>query len=179
MEELLEDIRKEFPAFKMVPKADSWFMKTLGVLLAIITFGQATEFMTRFHTTVGYTVYTSSSWPGMTKQSKIILLRHERVHMRQRKKLGFLLYTFLYLLFPLPAVFAYYRMRFEREAYTETMRAVAELYPGGLEILKRADYRKKMLGHFTSAEYFWMWPFKGGINAWFDDTLAELAEKKT
>jgi hypothetical protein len=178
MDELLEEIKKEFSDFKLVPKANSKLMKFIGTFLAIITFGQATEFMTRFHTTVGYTVYVSQAWEGMSDVSKQVLLRHERVHMRQRKKFGFLLYAFLYVLFPFPLLFAYFRMRFEREAYTESMHATADLYPGGLGILERADYRKKMLKHFTSAEYFWMWPFRKGLERWFDATLAELREKK-
>lgn len=178
MDDLLEEIRKEFPSFKLLRKEDSRLMKAIGLFLAIITFGQSTDFMTRFHTTIRYTVYVSSSWGSMSDVAKQVLLRHERVHMRQSKKYGFILYSFLYVLFPFPTLFAYFRMRFEREAYTESLRAIVDLYPGGLELIRRADYRKRMLRHFTTSEYFWMWPFRKGLNRWFDATLAELSEKR-
>jgi hypothetical protein len=43
---------------------------------------------------------------------------HELVHVGQQKRLGWPLFLFLYLLFPLPVLGAYFRVKFECEAYT-------------------------------------------------------------
>jgi|SRR5690606_22038558 len=177
MQDLIAEIKREFPKFSIVKKQDSKLMRTIAVFLRILTFGQATDFMSRFHTTIGYTLYVSSSWDSMPNQGKMVVLRHERVHMRQAAAYGLLLFSFLYLFFPLPFILAYFRMKFEREAYEESMRATLELYPGGISILTRPFYKERMVRHFTSAEYFWMWPFKRSVEKWFDGYLLHLKTK--
>jgi hypothetical protein len=173
--ELEKQIHKEFPKFKVVPKRKSTLMKAIGIFLKVITFGQMDSFMTQFTTTLGYTVYVTDVWPTHSDNARMIILRHERVHMRQRKKYGSFLFSFLYLFFPLPVIFAYYRMKFEKEGYEETMRAVFELLPAtGLKTLKSAKFRNMTVAHFTTAEYFWMWPFKDAVTRWYDGVVEKL-----
>src|SRR3972149_9289554 len=114
-------IRKEFPGFLIKKKTDSRMMRAIDLFLKIITFGQMKKFMSSFITTVGEVVYVPDNWDGKTEQNRMIVLRHERIHMRQAKRYTRPLFSFLYLFFPLPTVFAYFRMRLEREAYEESM----------------------------------------------------------
>ena len=84
-------------------------------------------------------------------------MRHERVHLRQRRRYGDLVMTFLYLVPFFPLGLAYGRARIEWEAYTETMRATAELL--GSDARDRTALRAHIVQQFTSGAYGWMWPF--------------------
>ena len=104
----------------------------------------------------------------------MIVLRHERVHMRQKNKYGMALFTFLYVLFPLPGGLAYFRTKFEREAYAETIRATVELVPDGKYMVRSSSYKAFLTSEFSSSAYFWMWPFKASNSAWYDSVVAAL-----
>lgn len=164
--ELIADIRKEFPKFELYPKQHSLFMKLLNVLLLIITFGQMRSFMTRYTTTIGYTVYLPGRWLEHSWQARAITLRHERVHLRQREIWGMLRFVLMYLLLPVPVLRANWRTRFEMEAFAESMRARLEYY--GSEALE-GDYREELIGQFTGVNYFWMWTGRRRIERWYDE----------
>jgi len=174
LDQTVEEIKDEFSSFKIVKKSDSLFMKIIYYLLLIITFGTQKVFMKSYTTTIGNTVYVSSNWERYSVFSKVSLLRHERVHMRQAKKYGMFLYSFLYLMFPLPVGLAYYRAKFEKEAYEETIScAYAE---GGEAYVKRVLFREYIVGQFTTGKYLWMWPFRKSVEKWFDKTVDELID---
>lgn len=172
MQLVVTETQEEFPEFKLVPKSSSRFMKACNVGLLIITFGLMRSFMHTFTTTIGYTVYTPSRWPTWDWQSRSIIIRHERVHMRQRAQTSMVWYAIKYLLLWFPCVFAYFRMKYEMEAYEESMKADAEYYGG--HILRSSEYRRRMIGHFTSAHYFWTWPWSRRIEEWYDTTVDRL-----
>jgi hypothetical protein len=173
-ENTLREIRREFPKFKLLWKEESWLMKFIAGFLRFITLGKACTFQTHFITTIGCTVYVPDGWRESSDISKIITLRHERVHMRQRRRLTMPLFTFLYLLFPLPGGLAYFRTRFELEAYAETIRATVELYPNGAQVVLKPEVRRQMVSNFTGASYFWMWPFRRYIERWYDATVIRV-----
>ena len=165
-------VRKEFPDFEIIEKSSSFKMRVINGFLLVITFGQMKKFMETFVTTVGAKVYVPTRWKVWSEQSKIGVLRHERVHMRQAQRYTRPFFSFLYLFFPFPVFFAYYRMKFEREAYEESMRV--EYHYSGAQLLNDPEYKQSMVGHFTTNEYFWMWPFKGGVERWYDGVVAGL-----
>jgi hypothetical protein len=68
-----------------------------------------------------------------------------------------------------PVGLAYGRARIEWEAYTETIRATAEIR--GLAAARHPDLRHHILKQFTSGAYGWMWPFPRMLNRWYDDAL--------
>jgi len=172
--ELVSEVEAEFPDFSIKNKEESRLMKVCDFCLKLITFWQMKTFMTEFFTTIGYTIYVPSKrWTEMDPPSKASLLRHERVHMRQRKKYGMVLFAFLFLFFPVPTIWAYYRKKFEQEAYEESIRAWYEYY--GLSYVQHSKTRRYTINHFTSAEYFWMWPWRGGLESWYDDLVAHLS----
>jgi hypothetical protein len=103
---------------------------------------------------------------------RVILLRHERVHLRQRRRYGAFGMTFLYLVPFFPLGLAYGRARIEWEAYEETLRATAELL--GLDAARSSQLRAHIVQRFIGPDYGWMWPFERSVQAWYDQALANL-----
>lgn len=168
----MREIRAEFPAFRIVPKAGNLFSRAIDVGLRIITAGAQRHYMTRYHTVIGDTLYVPDAWHAMSDVARVILLRHERVHLRQRRRYRMLPFALLYLLPILPLGLAYFRARFEWEAYRETLRATAELC--GLDAADDPILRREIVRRFVSADYGWMWPFSRAVERWFDQALTEI-----
>jgi hypothetical protein len=170
--QLQQEVLREFPKFSHREKANSLLMKCVHALLLTLTLGGMSCFQRDVTTTIGYTVYVPTSWGEMSEVAKIIILRHERVHMRQRKKYGALLFSFLYAFFPLPCVFSYFRMKFEMEAYAESLRAMAEM---GCQV--GGDGQKsRLVGYFVGPAYFWAWPFRRRIESWYDGSVRAVTK---
>ena len=109
------------------------------------------------------------SW---TAAHAIEILRHEAVHVAQFERYGWVGMVLLYGVLPLPMGLAWFRARFEWEAYEETLWAVAEIE--GLEAARSPDLRAKIVRRFTGPDYGWMWPFPRMVERWIDKTLAEI-----
>lgn len=175
---LQEEIRAEFPDFKVAEKGSSWMMKAINVFLMAITFGQMKAFMTSFITTIGTTVYVPDGWEQHSSvEGRLGVLRHERVHMRQARKWSRPVFSLAYLMLPFPTVFALCRRKFEQEAYEESLRALQEYH--GDAVLRDPAVKARMVAHFTSAEYFWTWPWNASISKWYDDTVERLLQKSS
>jgi hypothetical protein len=171
-EALIATIRGEFPAFRIVPKAGNKLSRVIDVALRLVTLGAQSRYMTQYHTVIGYTLYVPEAWQTMSDVARVILLRHERVHLRQRRRYGFPLFAFLYLVPFLPLGLAYGRARLEWEAYRETLRATAELEGWGA--LADDALRDEIVRRFVGGDYGWMWPFPETIARWMDEAIAEL-----
>ena len=172
MDALLAEIRSEFPSFRIVPKRGDRLSALIDRILRWVTFGAQHEYMTRYHTVLGNTLYVPDGWETTRCIDRIITLRHERVHLRQRRRYGDVLMAFLYLVPFFPLGLAYGRARIEWEAYAESVRATAELK--GIEQARSDAMRRYVVGQFTSGAYGWMWPFRSRVDAWYDGVLAEL-----
>ena len=168
----LREILAEFPAFRIVPKLGSPLSLAIDAGLRVITLGAQRHYMTRYHTVIGDTLYVPEAWKSMTDVARVILLRHERVHLRQRRRYGMLPFALLYLLPIFPLGLAWFRARFEWEAYRETLRATADLR--GLPALDDPLLRREIVRRFVSADYGWMWPFSRAVERWYDQALSEI-----
>jgi hypothetical protein len=166
----LDEIKVEFPSFAIRKKRESALQRLIHLALAIITLGGQRVYMTRYHTVLFGTLWVPDAWDAMSDADRYILLRHERVHLRQRKRMGDLWMTLLYLLPFFPLFFAWGRARIEWEAYKETIRATAEV----LGIDAAANLRPQIVRRFTGPDYGWMWPFPTAVNRWFDEALADV-----
>jgi len=170
-ETLLAEIREEFPRFRLIPKTQSPLQKIIHRALQVLTFGQMRTFMTDYHTTLGYRIYVADqAWECKSDESRYVTLCHERVHMRQFRRFTWPGMTLLYLLFPLPMGLAYFRARFEMEAYAESIRAAAQVW--GMQHVRDDTYKRYILRQFTSASYGWMWPFRKSLERWYERALA-------
>ena len=166
----LDEIRVEFPRFRISKKRTSLLQHAIHVALAVLTLGGQRVYMTRYHTVLFGTLWVPDAWDAMSDADQYILLRHERVHLRQRKRMGDVVMTFVYLVPFFPLFFAWGRARIEWEAYAETIRATAEV----LGIDAAANLRPHIVKRFTGPEYGWMWPFPKAVNRWFDEALADV-----
>jgi hypothetical protein len=169
---LLAEVQREFPRFRIVPKSRSALARTIDLALKLVTFGGQSRFLTHYHTVLGEVLYVPDGWEQAAALDRAITLRHERVHLRQRRRYGTVGMALLYLLPFFPLGLAYGRARLEWEAYRETILATAELK--GAAAARSPELRRRIVEQFTSAAYGWMWPFPRAVGRWIDRTLAEL-----
>lgn len=170
---LIDEITEEFPRFRLVDKRGDGLSRAIDRALKIVTIGKQSGYLTVYHTVIGDTLYVPDSWHGAPDVERAIVLRHERVHLRQRRRLGLPLMAFLYFVPIFPLGLAYGRARIEWEAYTETLRATAELC--GLGAARSPALRAQIVRRFTGPDYGWMWPFERQVQRWYDAALAAIA----
>ena len=167
---LLAEIRDEFPTFEILRKRDSALQKAIGQFLAMVTLGGQRHYLTRYHTVLFGKLYVPDAWDAMDDGARYVLLRHERVHLRQRRRMGDVAMALVYLLPLFPVGLAWGRARIEWEAYVETIVATAELY--GLDAARALE--GEIVRRYVGPDYGWMWPFPATIRKWFADVIERL-----
>ncbi|MDX2054374.1 MAG: hypothetical protein SFV15_18380 [Polyangiaceae bacterium] len=171
-EDFLRALAREFPGFRIVSKRNDRFSHLIDRALRLVTFGRQRSFISHYHTVIGNTLYTPLAWERTAEVDRVITLRHERIHLLQRKRWGLLPMAFLYLVPLFPVGLALGRARIEWEAYVETLRATAEYL--GPEAVRDPILRERIVSRFTGADYGWMWPFRAQVERWYDRALASL-----
>jgi hypothetical protein len=169
---LVEEIRAEFPSFRIVAKRNSRIQHAIHTALYALTLGRMRSYLSSYHTTIGATVYVPDGWEEQSYEARYLVLRHERVHLRQFRRLTVPGMAFVYLLLPLPMGLSYFRARLEKEAYAETIRATAELY--GLAEVRSPPFRERIVEQFLGAAYGWMWPFRRQVERWYDRIVESI-----
>jgi|SRR5687768_12995492 len=169
---MIAEISEEFPRFKLVTKRAHPLSHAIDVALRIVTFGTQSQYLSHYHTVIGDTLYTPARWDSTSDPDKVIVLRHERVHLRQRRRYGLPLMAFIYFVPFLPIGLAYGRARLEWEAYEETLLATAELK--GLDAARSPELRKAIVKRFTGGAYAFMWPFPRMVERWYARCLARI-----
>ncbi len=158
---------------KIVDKK-GWFWKTIHVLVVIFTFGTNRNFLRGYYTTIGPWIGVPEGWEKRSLAGRIAVLEHELIHVKQCAKfglgsaiVGLPLYTLFYLLLPLPIGLAYFRWRFEREAYAHGINVRIKIEPH-----RRQDKIDSAVKQLTTGLYGWTWPFKKYVRAWFERNVA-------
>ena len=169
----LDEIRDEFPDFEIRLKRESALQRVISVALVALTLGGQRHYLTRYHTVLSGTLYVPDAWAMMTDDERYVLLRHERVHLRQRKRMGDLRMALVYLFPLLPLFLSWGRARIEWEAYAETIRATAEVY--GLNAARALE--EPIVRRYVGPDYGWMWPFPRTVRRWFGGVIAELERR--
>ena len=169
-------LRDELPGFRIVRKDQSRLHRAIDRVLLVVTFGQMRTYLTGYQTTIGRTIYVTRDWDGWPADRRYVTLRHEAVHLQQFRRYSLPVMAVLYILVPLPMGLAYFRTRFEQEAYAETIRAVAEVW--GAAAPREPAYRARIISQFTGPSYGWMWPFRQSIERWYDQILAALDDER-
>lgn len=172
--QFIEEIRREFPRFRVIKKRGDPLSHLIDVLLRVITLNGQREYITSYHTILANRLYVPDGWETINDESRVITLRHERVHLRQNRRYTPLGMAVIYTLPFFPLGLAYGRARIEWEAYAETIRATAEFR--GFDAAASPHLRAHIVSQFTSAAYGWMWPFPAQIERWYDLVLAELRQ---
>lgn len=171
--ELEAELAAEFPGFRVVPKVRSRAQRLIHIAVAVLTLGRNRSYLDGYYTTIGRRVFVTADWDAMSRDRRYLVLLHERVHLRQFRRFTLVGMALLYLFVPLPIGLAYFRARFEREAYAETIRGAAGLY--GIAHVRAPAFRDRILDQFTGASYGWMWPFRRSLERWYEGVLAGLA----
>jgi hypothetical protein len=153
---------------RILRKDRVWHQRVIHYLLFAI--GQK-RYLHDYVTTIGATIYVTPDWDARPAADRCATLRHEIVHLRQFERYGLWPMAIAYLLLPLPLGLAWCRMRLEREAYEETLRAHHET--GTLD----AGMRAHVIRQFTSGAYGWMWPFPRAVAHWYDEFVATLESR--
>ncbi len=169
---LVEALRAEFPRFRIVRKDRSPLHKAIHYALVALTFGRMRTYLDSFQTTIGRTVYVTSDWDEWDPDRRYVTLRHEAVHLRQFRTYTLPGMAVLYVLLPVPMGLAWCRAYFEKQAYAETIRAAAEVW--GTAYARSQEHRTHVIEQFLGASYGWMWPFRAGLERWYDQVLATL-----
>jgi hypothetical protein len=167
---LLAEIRREFPRFEIRPKRGDGLQAAIAAILAVVTFGGQRHYLTRYHTALFGKLFVPDAWDTLSDDARYILLRHERVHLRQRRALGDVGMAVVYLLPIFPLFLAWGRARLEWEAYIETIRATAHVH--GLAAARAL--RGEIIRRYVGPDYGWMWPFPTAVGRWFDGVIADL-----
>jgi hypothetical protein len=135
---------------RLAPKRGSRVMRAAALLLRAIG---SRDFMDRYWTTVGRTVYYPSCVADPRAHPDV--LEHELVHVRQWERWGVWLWV-SYLLLPLPFGLAWFRFRWEREAY--------------LVQIERAEDRAREIERVVNALWYgygFPWP-RAWMRRWFE-----------
>jgi hypothetical protein len=169
---LVERLRCEFPRFRIVRKDHSPLHKAIHYALLVLTLGRMRSYLDSYQTTLGSTVYVTPDWDDRDPDERYVTLRHEAIHLRQFRTFTLPGMALLYLFLPLPMGLAWFRAYFEKEAYAESVRAAAEVW--GAEFPRAQAYRCYVIEQFTGASYGWMWPFRAGLERWYDRVLATV-----
>jgi hypothetical protein len=167
---LLDDICNEFPDFGIRHKRESPMQRVISIALVALTLGGQRHYLTRYHTVLFGKLYVSDAWRTMSDSERYVLLRHERVHLRQRGRMGDGAMAFVYLVPFFPLFLAWGRARIEWEAYVETIRATAEVY--GLAAARALE--GEIVRRYTGPDYGWMWPFPRTVRRWFASVIDDL-----
>jgi hypothetical protein len=169
-EALLSEIRGEFPSFEVVYKRTSALQKWIGGALVVVTLGGQRHYLTRYHTVLFGKLYVPDAWDAMDDAARYVLLRHERIHLRQRRRMGDVAMAFMYLIPFFPIGLAWGRARIEWEAYVETIVATAEVY--GLPAARALE--GEIVRRYVGPDYGWMWPFPRTVRRWFRAVIEDL-----
>lgn len=170
-----DDIIKEFPNFSTKLKRKVWWHRVIDIFLKIISLGFNRAYLTNYSTLIGNTLYVSDDWYKMGINYKNVSLSHEVIHLRQSMNFGNFLFSVLYLFVPVPFVFSYFRMRFEKEAYEGTLWATYRYL--GRDALCSDHLKEMVVSQFVTSAYLWMWPFRKSIEKWYDSIVEKILEK--
>ena len=165
-------IKREIPHFTLRSKKDSKLMQLLSVLLFFND-----DFLDRYITTLYPDVYVPElPWTSHSAKSRISILAHEYVHLKDRKRLGWL-FNLLYLS---PQVFALLALgAFWNLWWLLALLFLLPLPSPGRAWLEYRGYRMTIAMHwyltgkqvnagwlrdqFIKSNYYWMWPFKKAV----------------
>jgi len=144
-----------------------WLWLTIHWFFMIVTLGKQNRFYDGFVTTLGKTVYFPAGWSIDNAQvCDCLTLSHEAVHIKQNLScgmgniiLGTIIMSLLYLLAPFPIFVAWFRYKFERDAYRVSFYAAKEF-----GITPNIEYYVELL---TGPKYLWTWYSKKQVRAWF------------
>lgn len=166
----LIQLKKEFPSLK-IGKRKPWWLN----LIFKAPFIKKLKWF-NFTQTIGTNIWLAEDWNCYNSRHQMITLRHERIHLLQFQKYGLIGMIILYLFLFFPIGLAYFRAKFEREAFAESMKAKIEYY--GITTEVQDSSRKTYLRNLTGSAYLFPWPFKKVILNWFAEDWIKAVDER-
>ncbi|MCB9727428.1 MAG: hypothetical protein H6744_01905 [Deltaproteobacteria bacterium] len=151
----LDTLRARHAGFRIVRKSESPLSRVLDRALRLITGGRQSSFLDRYITTLGARVYVPDRWDAMPAAERYCIMRHEAVHIAQFRRFTWPGMALIYLLLPVPVLFAGGRALIEWEAYRETLAATWEVR--GPAAARDPALAEHIVRRFTGPDYVWMW----------------------
>lgn len=134
---------------RLVEKSQSWLLRSIGWFLCVT--GINKRFMDDYFTTIGRTIYYPKVFSPDTDLYRYrSTFEHELVHVAQFERFWHL-YSLTYVLLPIPFGLAWFRWRWEREAYQVNRR-------NGRTVDECVE---------ALWQYGWPWP-KSWMRKWFE-----------
>ena len=167
----IADLKVEFSKLEIHDKKP-WWLNVIykAPILKKLAWGNYTQ-------VIGCNIWLSENWNSYSPSRQMSTLRHERQHLLQYQKYGLIGMAFLYLFVFFPIGLAYFRAKFEREGYAESIRARIEYYGDAEEV--KEGCKQSYLNAFVRANYLWAWPFKKRVLIWLEeDWKAAVDERK-
>ena len=154
------DVKKGFAGIvdqdiQLIQKSSSRLMRLIGFFYP--------PFVTNLWTTIGNKIYYPDTTDSPLALRNYPIIEHEMVHVRQYNEYGVPLFLFLYLFFPLPCFFSYFRWKFEREAYFKA------------NIKKKEDIDRVVESLRT--HYLYPWPQRW-MRKWFTEQLERRTNER-
>lgn len=184
----LEIAQKHFPGLKIKYKNESFFMKFLSLVLFFNP-----EFKTKFITTIGKTIYfPSKEFIENNNTSATHILCHELVHINQSNDkffsikylfpqilatfslLAFIHPIFLIFLLFLAPIPAYFRSKYEYEAYVVSLYCKFKANENFDTLLSI----NSIVNNFTGSSYYYMNKNSEMLRAGFYSEMALIYENK-
>jgi hypothetical protein len=147
---------------RLLPKRGSPLMSIIAALLRPLGLR---EFMARYWTTLGRVIYYPTAVEDPRAYPQVI--EHELVHVRQWARWGPWLWL-SYLLLPLPFGLAWFRWRWEREAYLPEVLSASS-----------AAERERVIQQLSETlwrGYGWPWP-RRWMRSWFRAAAVRAAAR--
>lgn len=197
---MVEFVKQISPDFTIREKSEpNFLMRVVSAFVSLFN----KDFNTRYITVIGGTMWVPKDYIARSPDLSLLeLLAHETMHERDRKKLGSILFSFLYLTPQILAVFSllallaiwfspYWllsllcllfiapvpsiaRMYFELRGYRTNVFFMRHVDNLDEETLRsRIEY---ITDQFTGPYYYFMWPFKKHITKLLLDRSCETDE---
>jgi hypothetical protein len=155
MRELTVRQQLDAEGVRIVRKDKSWVMRTLGAVFKLFGY----DFMARAWTTIGPKTIYAPTWVPEDINTREDLtqwqigLLHELVHIKQARKYP-VIWQFTYLFVFFPVLLAWFRWRWEREAYLTVN-------------INKFGQNSDEIADTIWRVYLFPWP-KGAMKKWFN-----------
>ena len=186
LDRLLWELSREFPDLVFIHKRDSTWHWFLHILICIFTLGFNRKYLSKMTTTGKNSIaWSDAHWKRLNSgidadHDRVwATLMHERVHLRQFKRLGSFKMAVHYLHPPF-VIWHHGRIVTERPGYIQSLRAQwslgnTEMILGAVKFKDGSTYRDRWVSQFTGSNYGWMHLLgRKTVEGWYDAEIRRL-----
>lgn len=148
--------------FRYVFKNQSVLMRIIGKVFK--------HFYEMVPTSIGRTIYLPVQWEVFSDSVKEIILLHEKAHMKQQQRCGWVAYMLL-ITFIFPILYCPFRLHWEKEAWEDTIHQTAVRHRAGLLEDEGFQWFVSQESLFYTIRSGWMWKDHKAVHEWLCSTI--------